>query len=119
MTKTLRTEAEEKKYMAIKKKEHKDYCFLCAKDMLREEFKLWFICGNRYPYTQVAEKHDLLAPIRHVKDFSELTEPEIFELIGIMSRVHGRELGYDQVLFNIPHRQSNPFHFHLHLIRLK
>lgn len=116
---SLRTRDAERFYMEEKAKQDTNFCFLCERDLLRKEFKYWFICENRYPYNLVASRHDLLACKRHVKTLDELTIPEIVELESITYQIFKRELDYDQIIFNVPHRQSVPFHLHLHLIRLK
>ena len=115
---TLRTEEGEAFYQSQKKLQDKNFCFLCERDLLRREFKYWFICENRYPYTRVSEKHDLLAIKRHIKTLEELTKEEYDELESIIYQICRRQIDYDQILFNVPHKQSNPFHFHLHLIKL-
>jgi len=119
LNRSLRTRDGERFYMEQRAKEDKNFCFLCERDLLRKKFRYWFICENRYPYTLVASKHDLLACKRHIKTLNDLTTAEIVELESITYQIFKRELDYDQITFNVPHRQSTPFHLHFHLIKIK
>lgn len=117
---TLRTEEGEKFYQEQKSLQDPNWCFLCARDLIRQEFRHWFICENRYPYILTNKKHDLLAPKRHIKEIEELTQEELQELFSILYQINHRQLGkYDRVCYNVPIKQSCKFHFHLHLEILK
>jgi len=117
---TLRTPEQEQFYQDQRKNVPENFCFLCERDLLRKEFKHWYICENRYPYTKISDKHDLLACKRHISNIDEMTREELQELDSIIFQIARRQIGnYDQVTWNIPDRQSNRFHFHLHLIKLK
>ena len=116
---TLRTKQEEKFYQEWKKNNDPNYCPFCNRDLVRKEFQWWILIENRFPYTTIADKHWLLACKRHIKTIWELTEQERAELQSILYQVNSRELDFDQISYNVPARQSIPFHFHLHLIKLK
>lgn len=117
---TLRTKEGERFYREQKKMQDPNWCFLCHRDLLRHEFKHWFICENRYPYTKIAKKHDLLACKRHIRHFDEMTREEMLELDSLIFQISRRQIGnYDAIQWNIPDRQSSPFHYHLHLLGLK
>ncbi len=120
MTFTLRTPEAEHFYQEQKGLQDPNWCFLCARDLLRQEFRHWFICENRYPYTEITKRHDLLAPKRHIKSIEELTKEEFEELKSILFQINCRQLGkYDQVQYNVPEKQSCKFHFHLQLLVLR
>ncbi len=105
-------------------------CFLCrairspaAKDRghyLVERTARSFSILNRYPYNN---GHLLLAPRRHVKDFSRLTPEEICDLFALFNRSLGR---LDRVLrphgYNVGCNLGRvggagvPGHLHLHLV---
>jgi len=113
---TLRTPEAEEFYQKQKALQDPNWCFLCAKDLLRQEFRHWFICENRYPYVRMNKKHDILATKRHVKELEELTQEETQELFSILYQINHQQIGkYHRISYNVPERQSCKFHFHLHL----
>lgn len=117
---TLRTPEQEKFYQEQKALQDPNWCFLCAKDLCRQEFIHWFICENRYPYSLITKQHDLLACKRHIKTIEELTQEEFQELRSILYQINHRQLGkYDRICYNVPERQSCKFHLHLQLEVLK
>lgn len=88
-------------------------CPFCAEDSLYS-WEAWKIVKNEFPYDNLAEKHDILTLKAHERDmnnkeYSELKEIKKLKFIG----------EYDCILENLPHSQSVPEHFHLHLIRWK
>jgi diadenosine tetraphosphate (Ap4A) HIT family hydrolase len=116
---TLRTIEEEKTYREWKKKNDPNSCPFCNRDLLRKEFKYWIILENRFPYSLISEKHHLLSIKRHIKNLDELTLDEGVELESILYQINTNQIDYDMISYNVPKRQSVPFHFHLHLIKLK
>lgn len=71
---TLRTAEGEKIYQRYKENAPKNFCPFCSRDLVRHEFKHWLLMENRFPYTKIAQKHDLLACKRHIKALDELTD---------------------------------------------
>jgi hypothetical protein len=113
---TLRKPEDEKFYQEQKALQDPNFCFACAKDLIRKEFIYWFICENRYSYTGLMGKHDLLVVKRHVRSIEELTRKEILEWTSIFYQLNNTHPGkYHQMTYNFPERQSCKFHFHLHL----
>lgn len=87
-------------------------CPLCGAPALKE-FSYWKIVSNLYPYDRIAKRHDMIVPLRHVRE-PELTIEERAELDRIKEEyVHEN---YDYMLESTHKRKSIPQHFHLHLI---
>ena len=76
-------------------------------------FTYWKIIPNTFPYSAVSVKHDMIVPLRHVKEH-ELTPEELAEF-------HTLKDGYIndnyQYLLESTHKnKSVPAHFHPHLL---
>lgn len=89
-------------------------CYLCEAD---EEYYIgiyWRIVTNQFPYDKIAKFHQLLTPVRHVKDRKELTIQEINELNYILEEL---EDTHDCLIENFQGNKSVPDHLHFHLIK--
>lgn len=113
-TQSFRTAKTEAKYQ--KELQSLKGCFICRRDLLIKEYKHWIIVGNRYPYDAVAQTHHMIAPKRHISKHEELSLEELSELNQIREKNADT---YDFEMFNLPHRQTHPPHFHIHLIKYK
>jgi hypothetical protein len=110
---TLRTPEAEHLYRAYRASLDPDApCALCTKAPAIQSFRHWKIAENSFPYDRIAEKHDLLMPIRHVTE-AELTNEEIQELSEIKNTAIDE---YNWILEPTHNNKSIPGHFHLHLI---
>ena len=109
----LRSERLWKQYLSRPKRK---WCFLCAETTTKWGY--WRVIPNQYPYDNIAEKHDLLTPVRHVATEAELTAEETAELRQI--KAHLTQSGeYDVFWWNFPQAQTCPDHLHYHLLLLK
>jgi len=104
----------EKKYQEEKSKQPAGFCFICEKELLKEEFNYWVILKNRFPYDNLTEIHDLLCVKRHISSEEELTFEETKELYEIKKGLKK----YSSVIFNLPQNQSLKGHLHFHLIKI-
>ncbi len=113
---TLRTPEGEQKYQDYIKGGGLDNgCPLCRNNALKA-FTHWKIIPNDFPYDRVAERHDMIVPLRHVIEH-DLTEEEKKELIEIKDTYINDTYRY---VMEASHKsKSIPPHFHLHLITLK
>jgi diadenosine tetraphosphate (Ap4A) HIT family hydrolase len=93
-----------------------DTCPLCEESPLRV-FNYWQVKTNKYPYDAVAEKHDLLIPIRHVANYENLSKEEIEELRTLKETYLNQN--YTYFLEAMPKNKSIPGHLHYHLIEPK
>ena len=90
-------------------------CPLCTRESIKK-FTHWRIIENNFPYDLIAQKHNMLVPVRHASE-EELTQEELDELFTIKEEyVH---LNYDYILEATHRKKSIPAHFHLHLLILK
>ena len=123
VTFTLRKRESERIYgefMKGRRKENKNFCPFCNRDIMVKEFRNWIIVENRFPYDKVFITHHLLASKRHLRTYEELTNEEVSELKSIEYQVMNKQLGdYDVIIINIPARQSIPRHLHFHLATYK
>ena len=113
----MRTVRDEKNYQEWKKKNDKNYCPFCNKDLVRKEYKYWLILENRFPYTEIASKHYMLAPKRHIKK-EDLTEDEKKEFEFIEFQLE-KSAEFSCIIHNFPHKQSIPQHLHFHVVKYK
>lgn len=112
MSDTLRSPELSKKYKDFRANNSFDAaCALCAKVAI-QTFNHWKIISNDFPYDRIADVHEMIVPLRHVKD-SELTPEEIEEYKKIKEE---RLQEYDYILEATHKTKSIPGHFHLHLI---
>ncbi len=88
-----------------------DGCVLCKAETL-EDFTLWRIIPNKFPYDLISIKHTMLVPKRHA-NADELTDEEKAEHEFI--KRSKLEL-YDYFIEVNEHLKSIPAHYHLHLI---
>lgn len=116
---SLRTEKTEAEYEEKLKTLDRGDCFFCStRPVLIQDFNLWRIVQNDFPYDNVAKIHHLLTPKRHVAKESELTEDERLELLKIKEEVLPF-LPYHMVISNLPIGQTIPEHLHVHVMELK
>ncbi|PIQ91424.1 MAG: hypothetical protein COV70_03815 [Parcubacteria group bacterium CG11_big_fil_rev_8_21_14_0_20_39_22] len=112
----LRSKEAEEEY-----REHKENgglskgCPLCSEKILKE-FKHWKILKNRFPYDRIAQDHDMIVSMRHVKE-GELTDEEFIELREIKNNFVFDS--YQYVIESSMKQKSIPEHFHLHLVNTK
>lgn len=91
-------------------------CRLCADPDTLEEYTYWRRMPNRFPYDRYYERSDMLVLKRHATE-PELTDAERAELSSLKASALGEH--YDQLLENLPHKQSIPHHCHLHLVTIR
>lgn len=109
----FRTPDQEAKYNAYRAAGNLDKgCALCAREPV-QEFELWRIIENRFPYDRVAKEHYMVIPKRHVTE-TGLSLSEKKELARIKKEYFHKN--YDFVIEAMEKRKSIPGHFHLHLI---
>jgi len=104
----LRSEETFTKYSSAPKKEG---CVLCSIKPIRL-FTLWKIIPNEYPYDAIADKHDMLVPIRHT---NELDIDETLEFEQIVKDLI-EEGEYEAIMKNFPKNMTVPAHTHSHLL---
>lgn len=113
----LRTAATWERYQHEPKRNSAE-CFMCNAYITVKRFDHWYTMTNEYPYDEVASKHRMLAPKRHVARDSELNREELSELNAILFEIEMTG-EYDCILKNFPVGQSHPSHLHYHLITWK
>ena len=86
-------------------------CPLCSKIAV-ETFRHWKIVRNDFPYDLIAKEHDMIVPLRHVKE-EGLTAHELKEY-GVIKKDHLQK--YDYIIEPHEDAKSISKHFHLHLI---
>ena len=112
--KTLRTPETEKRYQDLKDSGSMgDGCRLCIVEPT-QTFKYWKLIPNEFPYDKIAEKHDMIIPIRHTAEINDDERGELLTLRGTYINEH-----YRYILEATNRTKSIPAHFHLHLIELK
>ena len=115
MSHTLRSKATEDRYEKYKESKPNDgKCVLCEAEVVKN-FKFWKIIHNDFPYDLIASTHDMILPIRHVKE-TELTEEERLELLEIKADYLNI---YDAILESTPRMKTVPTHHHLHVFVTK
>jgi len=111
----MRTDETQKAYMELKeRRDPRSPCPMCSADS-ELDFHYWRIIANDFPYDKIAERHSMLVPKRHIAELRELSAEALAEYDEIESKI----TGFDALLKNLPHDQSIPDHFHLHLIKYK
>jgi len=110
---TLRSrEIAETYQIRVKSGELKQSCPLCDREAL-QKFIYWKIIKNNFPYDRIASVHDMIVPLRHIKE-SGLSAEEKNELSKIK---HGYiNSTYDFLLESTTKVRSIPAHFHIHLV---
>lgn len=91
-------------------------CFICKAD--GQVFGGWVLIENDFPYDAVAEKHMLLAPIRHFPLEGQMTREETADLFAVKRFLNGSK-EYDAVMENLDRGRTFMPHYHLHVIRWK
>jgi hypothetical protein len=90
-------------------------CKLCEKPALKQ-FAHWKIVINDYPYDSIAEVHDMIVSLRHVRE-DGLSSEELSEYKRIKEE---HLMGTYQYILEATHgSQSIPSHYHLHLINAR
>lgn len=92
-----------------------DPCALCAAGTLRE-FKYWKVVENLFPYDMVADRHDMILPLRHTNG-DDITQEELEELEYLKKNVLTDDYGL--IMQALPNTVSIPGHIHYHLIKVK
>jgi len=118
----LRTDEGMNNYMRIsderKLTSEKVKIFTDWQDSLVKEFKHWVIINNEFPYDAIATTSHMIATKREVAfDWNLLNEEELKEFTGLKN-TYLKE-NYEVVWENLPKGQTQPGHFHLHLLVLK
>lgn len=112
---TFRSKEAQEIYDLYRKGGGLDECPMCNEKPL-EQFTLWKVMANAFPYDRIARSHHMLVPKRHVRE-SELTPEELSEFITLKNSVlNGR---YDYFLEATDLTKTIPGHYHLHLVVVK
>lgn len=100
-------------------KREAEACFICEQSMKDfEEFDLWKVTANEFPYDAVAKEHFMLSPVRHVGTFEELTVSERVQLNQIREFIEVDGF-FDAIIENLARGRTFMPHYHLHLIQWK
>lgn len=91
-------------------------CNLCKKTKTLKEFEHWRIVDNLFPWDNIAEKHDMIIPKRHIV-FEELNDLEKKEYEKI--KIEYIEKEYELIAEATNKKKTIPEHMHIHLIILK
>jgi len=110
----LRTKKTQKKYTEYLEKGYDGACIFCKRQKMVKEFDFWILTKNEFPYDEIAEKHTMLAPKRHIEEENELNQQEREDLSQLLL-----ELDYDMCILNKKKKRSIPEHYHLHLLKFK
>jgi hypothetical protein len=118
----LRTEQGMSEYMRISEerriKGEKVNIFSEWEKSLIKEFKHWVIIKNEFPYDAIAKTSHMLSTKREVAfDWNLLNEEEIKEFNELKNNYIKEN--YEVLWENLPKGQTQPGHFHLHLLVLK
>jgi len=89
-----------------------DGCPLCEKEPL-QDFGLWRIVDNSYPYDRIAKVHHMIIPARHVSE-DGLTKEEQEQFRELKNSYIADN--YDWIIEATHNNKSLPAHFHLHLL---
>lgn len=88
-------------------------CAIC-KGVAVESFTYWKIMANDFPYDKIAQRHDMIVPLRHT---ATVTPEEIQELEEIKKSY--LDSHYNYIMEATHPTKSIPGHYHLHLVDLK
>lgn len=91
-------------------------CYLCEAYPLRVSDH-WKIVKNTFPYDEIADKHHMLVPDRHIASWDDLEVEEIEDLWAFVQNLN-KDI-YDSIGWNFSSAQSMKDHLHLHLLRYK
>lgn len=102
---------------AIESGEYNDptFCHLCEAPSVIE-FEHWRIIENKFPYDEIARRHDMIVPKVHKREES-LTSAELQEFAELKKTYINDT--YQMVMESVPKNKSLPQHFHLHLLQIK
>ncbi|HVZ76187.1 MAG TPA: hypothetical protein VG934_02890 [Candidatus Paceibacterota bacterium] len=91
-------------------------CPLCEAEPLKK-YTYWKITDNKFPFDRIAQRHEMLLPLRHTNELG-LTEEEKSELLAIK---HSDDIqGSYQFMIEATEKQKSiPGHFHIHLLVAK
>ena len=106
----LRTKATETAYLTFKK----DPNFMQTEPSI-QDFTYWRIINNNFPYDNVWKTHHMLVPKTKKTKWSDLSLEEISELATFID--YALPTMYDSIMYNLPHNQSVPEWFHIHLLK--
>jgi len=112
----FRTKKLHEKYIKHLKNNKVVGCPLCKREAIKA-FKYWKIIKNNFPYDKIAKEHHMIVPLQHITEDS-LNMKEIDELKRI-KKSYIKDNNYNYIMEGTIHSQSQPEHFHLHLIKLK
>ena len=112
----FRTKKTAEKYKKYLKSNKEIGCALCNRKAIKA-FKHWKIIKNDFPYDKIAKEHHMIVPLRHITEDS-LSEKELSELQKIKKGFIVKN-NYHYIMEGTKHAQTQPEHFHLHLIKLK
>ena len=112
---SLRTKEMTDAYHAYQAAQPADVCHLCDTPAL-QTFKFWKVIPDKFPYDRIAQKHDLLVPLRHVQE-GELRTEERQEFYALKTDYLNSH--YEILIETAPHLKSVPAHHHVHLIVIK
>lgn len=108
----FRTDAGAEKYRAYRANGALERgCALCDAEPV-QVFEYWKIIPNNFPYDRIAEKHEMIVPLRHVTE-GDLNDEEKAEYPQIKN---SQLQEYDYVIEVMQDKKTIPDHFHLHLI---
>lgn len=113
-----RTEQNHNAYAdAIESGEYNDptLCHICEAASVTE-FAHWRIIKNKFPYDEIARRHDMIVPKRHTVE-DGLTTAELEEFVEL-KKTHINDV-YQMIMESVPKNKSLPEHFHLHLLQIK
>jgi hypothetical protein len=110
--KTWRTPEGEEKY-AQARRGFNGECRICLIPS-KEERGSFLIVPNEFPYDAVASVNDMLVTREHKP---RISMEELAELEELKKKL-GEERYYSLILENLPVRQTQPTHWHVHLIKL-
>ncbi|MCA9358443.1 hypothetical protein KC902_04245 [Candidatus Kaiserbacteria bacterium] len=102
---------------AIESGEYNDpsFCHICEAPSVIE-FEHWRIIQNKFPYDEIARRHDMIVPKVHKKE-EDLTAIELQELREL--KIGHINDTYQMLMESVPKNKSLPQHFHLHLLQIK
>jgi diadenosine tetraphosphate (Ap4A) HIT family hydrolase len=90
-------------------------CNLC-KEIPVKEFKHWKIIATKFPWSRIAQIHDMIIPKRHTI-YAKLNNAEKKEYEKI--KIEYIEKKYDLIAEATEKKKTIPSHLHIHLIVLK
>jgi hypothetical protein len=117
----FRTQKTSEKYQKfLKKRSVGDACRFCEETLPEGKyfFRYWKVLHNNFPYDLIAEKHDILVPIRHFETEDEMTSEEREELTNIKTQILPQWEEYHSAMENFVTARTMD-HYHIHLLKFK